>query len=582
MSLPIGPYERLPARVVESDPRHREVAAVVAALITGWRPDLVVEHIGSTAVPGLPGKGIVDLSIATTPADVPVVAAWLRGIGFGAQPGPDPFPPTRPMLVGTMVRSDTTFRIHCHVLPDPRELARDVAFRDALLADPALVEQYARLKTSIVEGGLTDGHQYTYQKQAWIAEVHRRLGVERPPIAPPATIGILGGGQLGRMLAQAAREMGYRIVVMDPDPDCPAAAFADRMVIGAYNDVGAALRLADLADVVTYELEHVGVAVVDAIDDLRPVRPGRVPLLVTQDRFAERRFAEGVGAEVAPWRVVETRVQIAAAAETLGLPIRLKAPLGGYDGRSQVRLTAADPDSVADALQALSRAGADPFAPFAPLLAEAELDFSAELSIVVARGVDGRVVAFPPARNVHDAGILVESVAPAPVSADVASRVAQLGERLAVAMGLIGTLTAELFLMPDGRLVVNELAPRVHNSGHWSIEGAATSQFEQHIRAITGLPLGSTDALAPTAMVNLLGAGPVREARLDAASVGAALGDPGLHLHLYDKRRVFERRKMGHLTATDAAVEEALDRARAGLDHLRWLDEAELEAGTMG
>ena len=385
VSQPIGRYERQAARVVESDPHHAEVAAAVAALIRAWRPDLKVEHIGSTAVPGLPGKGIVDLSIATSPDDVPVVAAWLMGVGFGPQPGPDPFPPSRPMLVGSMVRGDTTFRIHCHVLPDPRELARDVAFRDALLADPALVEQYARLKTRIVEGGLTDGHQYTYQKQAWIAEVHRRLGVERPPIAPPATIGILGGGQLGRMLAQAAREMGYRIVVLDPDPDCPAAALADRMVIGAYDDVGAALRLADLADVVTYELEHVGVSVIDAIDDLRPVRPGRVPLLVTQDRIAERRFAEGVGAEVAPWRMVETRHQIAEAAAALGLPLRLKAPLGGYDGRSQVRMTEATPDAIEGALAALGR-GADADAPFAPLLAEAELAFAAELSVVVARG----------------------------------------------------------------------------------------------------------------------------------------------------------------------------------------------------
>ena len=147
-------------------------------------------------------------------------------------------------------------------------------------------------------------------------------------------------------------------------------------------------------------------------------------------------------------------------------------------------------------------------------------------------------------------------------------------------MGLVGTLTAELFLMPDGRLVVNELAPRVHNSGHWTIEGAATSQFEQHIRAICGLSLGATDALSPTAMVNLLGAGTLRAARLDAAGLGAGLADPAVHLHLYDKRRVFERRKMGHLTALDASVDAALERARAALGHLRWLDEAELEART--
>lgn len=577
VSLPIGPYERLPARVVASDPRTIQVAAAVTAIVHERRPDLVVEHIGSTAVPGLPGKGIVDLTIATTPDDVPAVAAMLRELGFGSQPGPDPWPPTRPMLVGSLVHDGTPFRLHCHVVPEGEELARDVAFRDALLADPALVAEYAKLKSAIVEGGLTEGHQYTYQKQAWIAEIHRRLGVERVPFAPPATIGILGGGQLGRMLALAARAMGYRIVIQDPDPDCPAAAVADRLIVGGYEDVGAALRLAELTDVVTYELEHVGTAVIDAIDAVRPVRPGRVPLMVTQDRIAERRFAEGIGAEVAPWREVRTRDELTEAAAALGLPLRLKAPTGGYDGRGQVRLTADDPAAIDAALSGLGR---DPAGTFPPLLAEAELAFAAEVSIVVARGTDGRVAAYPLSRNVHDAGILVESVAPAPVPADVAERATALGERLAVAMGLVGTLTAELFLMPDGRLVVNELAPRVHNSGHWTIEGAATSQFEQHIRAICGLALGATEALSPTAMVNLLGAGPMREARLAPAGLGAALADPAVHLHLYDKRRVFERRKMGHLTALDGSVDAALERARARLAQLRWLDDAELEERT--
>ena len=183
-------------------------------------------------------------------------------------------------------------------------------------------------------------------------------------------------------------------------------------------------------------------------------------------------------------------------------------------------------------------------------------------------------------QNRHDEGILVESVAPAPVPTEVAERAAVLGEHLAVAMGLVGTLTVELFLMPDGRLVVNELAPRVHNSGHWTIEGAATSQFEQHIRAICGLALGETTALASTAMVNLLGSGVQREARLDAAGLGAALRDATAHLHLYDKRRVFERRKMGHLTVLGGSVDDAMLRARAAVARLRWLDEAELEAPT--
>ncbi len=428
--------------------------------------------------------------------------------------------------------------------------------------DPDLAHDYAELKVGIVEGGLTEGQQYTYQKQAWISEVQRRLGVERPPIAPPATIGLLGGGQLGRMLALAAREMGYRIAVLDPDPKSPTSSLADRQVVAGYDDVGAALRLAAISDVVTYELEHVAVEVVDAIDAIRPVRPGRVPLLVTQDRLAERRFTERAGAEVAPWREVRTTAELREACDELGLPMRLKAVTGGYDGRSQLRLST--PDDVEGAIERLGRPTGQ------SLLVESELRFEAEVSIVVARGVDGRTASFPLARNVHDEGILAESVAPAPVAPDIAERAAQLGERLAVAMGLVGTLTAELFLMPDGRLVVNELAPRVHNSGHWTIEGAETSQFEQHVRAICGLELGSTAALAPSAMVNLLGAGAQREARLEPLGLGRALADPSVHLHLYDKRRVFERRKMGHVTALGSTTDDALERARTAAAHLRW------------
>jgi 5-(carboxyamino)imidazole ribonucleotide synthase len=386
-----------------------------------------------------------------------------------------------------------------------------------------------------------------------------------PPIAPPATIGILGGGQLGRMLAMAGREMGYRIAVMDPDPECPTAAVADNQVVAGYDDVGGALRLAALSDVVTYELEHVAAAVIDAVDAVVPVRPGRVPLLVTQDRIAERRFAEEHGAKVAPWREVRTIAELEKAAVDLGLPLRLKAATGGYDGRSQVRVAVAN--ELGGALERLGRAPAE------PLLAEAEMAFEMEVSTIVARGVDGATTTFPLARNTHDEGILAESIAPAPVPIDVTERAAEVGERLAVAMDLIGTLTVELFLMRDGRLVVNELAPRVHNSGHWTIEGAATSQFEQHIRAICGLGLGSTAAQASAALVNLLGTGRARDAGLEAEGVGRALADPSVHLHLYDKRRVFERRKMGHVTAIGSSVEEALDRARAAAAHLRWADE---------
>ncbi len=383
------------------------------------------------------------------------------------------------------------------------------------------------------------------------------------PILPPATIGIIGGGQLGRMLAMAARAMGYRIAIVDPDPDCPSAGVVDEVIVGGYDDVAAAARLAETSSVVTYELEHVAAAVGRAAAEIRPLRPGRRALEVTQDRLAERRFLEEAGAAVAPWREVRTRADLAGAAAELGWPLRLKAAIGGYDGRSQVRL--AGPADIEASWRALERSAAA-----AGLLLERELDFTCELSVVVARGLDGRAVPFAVGRNRHDAGILFETLvpAPAPVTTDLARQAQELAVGLADALGVVGTLTVEMFLVGDRSLVVNELAPRVHNSGHWTIEGAATDQFEQHIRAICGLPLGDPACHGAAAMINLLGSGERRAARL--AGVADALADPAVHLHLYDKRQVFERRKMGHLTVLAATPEEALERAARARDRLTW------------
>lgn len=379
-------------------------------------------------------------------------------------------------------------------------------------------------------------------------------------LAPGAAIGILGGGQLGRMLGIAARAMGYRIAVLDPDPACPAAAIADRVVVGGYDDASAALELAGLVDVVTYELEHVDAGVVEALEARIPVRPGLLALRVAQDRLAERRFLAGLGLVTAPWREASD-ASLLAAARTLGFPLRIKAPFGGYDGRSQVRVSGEG--GLSGALQRLGRPAGS------PVLVEAELDYAMELSVIVARGLDGELAAYPVGRNRHDSGILVESVVPADVLAEVGAAAAELGAQVAEALAAVGVVSVELFLLRDGSLAVNEIAPRVHNSGHWTIEGAHTSQFEQHVRAICGLPLGDPAALGPTAMVNLLGSGDAREAHL--AGVAEALADPLAHLHVYAKRTVFERRKMGHLTVAGAATPgEALARARAAAAHLRW------------
>src|SRR5512135_3822950 len=298
---PIGPYERLAAEVHEWDPRTEIVARRVAELVAERRADLKVEHIGSTAVPGLPGKGIVDLSIQTDPSEIPGVVALLYDLGFQPQPGPDPWPPTRPMPVGSYDLDGERFRIHLHVQPTGGDFPRDIAFRDALRSDPELKRQYAELKRSITRAGPVEGFRYTHSKTTWILGVYRQLGYVPPAILPPAMIGILGGGQLGRMVALAAREMGYRIAVLDPDPDCPAAAVADRVEVGTYADVEAAQRLVEGCDVVTYELEHVSAPLVGAIDDgRRPIRPGPYPLKITQDRLAERKFLEANGVPVAP------------------------------------------------------------------------------------------------------------------------------------------------------------------------------------------------------------------------------------------------------------------------------------------
>ena len=563
---PIGPYPKQPAVVADWDPRIVEVHRRVAALINERRPDVVVEHTGSTAVPGLPGKGVLDLGIEVLPDDVAGVAAVLRSLGFETQTNANPFPPTRPLLLGSVEHDGEVFRIHAHVLPRGhrvwgRDHPRDLAFRDALRADAALRGAYAARKRQIVEGGTTESVRYSLAKTEWIRGALERIGVADPPILPPATIGVLGGGQLGRMLALAAREMGYRIAVLDPDALAPAAAVADSVVTSSYDDVDRALEMAERADVVTLELEHVSLDVVRRLDWDWPVRPGVWALSVTQDRIAERRFLEAEGAPVAPWAEARTTEEIGAAAARLGLPLRVKARTGGYDGRSQVRVS--DPPSLAVALERLGRPAGE------SVLVERELDFELELSVVCARAVDGQALTFPATMNRHDEGILVESVAPAPVGWEVAKRAAALARKLAEGLDLVGTLTVEMFLLRDGSLVVNELAPRVHNSGHWTIEGATTSQFEQHIRAITGLPLGTVEIRAPAAAtVNVLGVGPERDAR--PAGIDRALGQLDVHVHLYDKRRVFERRKMGHVTALAATPDAALELARAAAAEIHW------------
>ncbi len=437
--LPIRPYVRQPAAFHPWDPRAPDVARELARLIASARPGAVAEHVGSSSVPGLPGKNVIDLGIEVDPDEIPPLVEALRSLGFQAQPGLAPFPPTRPLLVGSVRHDGAEFRIHCHVMPPARrELVEQLGFRDALRADPALRDAYAEAKLRIVTAAPEgDANRlYTVHKADFVRDALYRLGIRRAPadapdpLPPGSTVGVLGGGQLGRMLGIAARAMGYRLVALDPDPACPTAAVADEIVVGGYDDADAARRLASMSDVVTYELEHVGLEAAAAAGEIAPLRPGLAALRATQDRLAERRFIRELGEYTAPWREVRGIAEAEAAAEALGYPARLKLPLGGYDGRSQVRVA-----SRADVARGVRALGGEAGG---PLLLEREIDFEAELSVVCARDREGRTLAYPISRNVHDDGILVESVVPAPIHPVIAHDAAEIAGWIARGLDLVG------------------------------------------------------------------------------------------------------------------------------------------------
>jgi 5-(carboxyamino)imidazole ribonucleotide synthase len=347
-------------------------------------------------------------------------------------------------------------------------------------------------------------------------------------VGPGSIIGIIGGGQLGRMLAVAAARLGYRCHIFDPHPHPCAADVAAAFTRGAFDDRAALERFAGQVDVATYEFENLPVEPLALIGD--KLRPGLKSLAVAQDRAHEKEFIEQCGARVAPWRAVSSLAEVAAAAAELGVPLVLKTRRYGYDGKGQAWIRSAQ-----DAAAAWDAIGRE------PAIAEAGVDFDAEFSIVLARTADGRTVSWEPIENAHSDGILRRSTVPAgkPVLGNAAEAQA-MAAGIAEALGHVGVLTVEYFATASGPLV-NEIAPRVHNSGHWTIEGAVTSQFEQHVRAICGLPLGPTDRVgASVTMDNLIGEEMNRWPDLVA--------EAGAHLHLYGKGEARPGRKMGHVT----------------------------------
>jgi len=382
---------------------------------------------------------------------------------------------------------------------------------------------------------------------------------QRNIIAPGATIGILGGGQLGRMTAMAARSLGYRVQVLDPDPSCPARFVVDACFEAGWDDAKAAATLARGSDVVTLEIEQVAIESLLAARQFAPVRPGPEMLRVIQDRISQRDWLAANEFPQGEWRAVTTLAELEAAVADLGGRVFLKSARGGYDGRSQAKIgfdAAATKEEISAAWKSLGER---------PAVAERAQELAMELSVMVARSPSGEVKAFPPATNHHVRQILEWSVIPLLLPREAARVDAAKLERdarelalgIARAFSLEGLLAVEMFLTTDGRLLVNELAPRPHNSYHSSERACVTSQFEQMVRAVCDLPLGETDVVIPAAIVNLLGdvwlAG--REPDWEAA-----LAVPGVRLHLYEKQVPKPGRKMGHLSAIGATSEEAVAR----------------------
>ncbi len=374
-------------------------------------------------------------------------------------------------------------------------------------------------------------------------------------LLPGRTIGLLGGGQLGRMTAIAAREMGYHVRVLDPDPACAAHGVVDGQVVAAFDDVEAAHVLARTCDVVSYEIERISPEVLDAVTAHAPLRPGAHVLRVVQHRGLQKTWLARHGFDVGPWQPADTLSQLHDAIAAAGGPVRIKVAQGGYDGRSQVR---AEPG--ADAETIWHQLGGR------PCVVEQEVALLAECSVLVARRPNGDSAVYPPARNWHEEGILDASLLPSGLPSALEMIVQHTAQRIAEALAVEGLLVVEFFAATNGRLYVNELAPRPHNSYHHAEAAGATGQFEQYVRALCDLTLGHTGMSRTAALSNLLG-DLWRNDR--TPHFHAALGVPGVHLHLYGKEPR-PKRKVGHLIALGTHPEEALERlaeARRRLGH---------------
>jgi len=350
-------------------------------------------------------------------------------------------------------------------------------------------------------------------------------------IAAGSTIGIIGGGQLGRMLAMAAARLGYRTVILEPQADCPAAQVANEQIVAAYDDPDALERLAELSDVITYEFENVPVDAAETLNESTPVFPPPEALKVSQDRVTEKRFLNKAGIPTAQWRIVENEGDLEAALLAFEGKGILKTRRFGYDGKGQVKFSGAKGEDAKAGFAAIGSV---------PAILEGLVDFTREISVIAARDEAGNIRIYDIAENVHRDGILATSTVPVSVSSTIAGLAADSARKLLEALNYVGVLGMEFFVLANGTLLANEFAPRVHNSGHWTEAACAVSQFEQHIRAVAGLPLGDTRRHSDCVMENLIGD--------DVAKLPAILAENGAVVHLYGKADARPGRKMGHVT----------------------------------
>ncbi|EJR01621.1 5-(carboxyamino)imidazole ribonucleotide synthase [Bacillus cereus] len=364
-------------------------------------------------------------------------------------------------------------------------------------------------------------------------------------ILPGKTIGIIGGGQLGRMMALAAKEMGYKIAVLDPTKHSPCAQVADIEIVASYDDLKAIQHLAEISDVVTYEFENIDYRCLQWLEKYAYLPQGSQLLNKTQNRFTEKNAIEKAGLPVASYRLVQNQDQLTEAIKELSFPSVLKTTTGGYDGKGQVVLK-----SEADVVRAKELTNK------AECILEKWVPFEKEISVIVTRSVSGETKVFPVAENIHVNNILHESIVPARITEELSQKAITYAKVLADELKLVGTLAVEMFATADGEIYINELAPRPHNSGHYTLDACETSQFGQHIRAICNLPLGETNLLKPVVMINILG-----------EHIEGVLGQvnrlTGCYLHLYGKEEAKAQRKMGHVNILNDNIEVALEKAKS-------------------